>query len=130
MTATQIKIAKSRLTALRKLVLESGSHEEFSKGVCAMEAVAWLANLPAITTAKALEEAAKPDSAPSSAAYSAADSAARSAASLAADSALASTVAEVQLSAQDLVRRMCAVTSASVKGWSWDAAAHTKGVAK
>ena len=43
MTAKQIKIAQDRLAKLAEIVLASGSHEDFERGVCAMEAVAWLA---------------------------------------------------------------------------------------
>lgn len=36
-------ISKARLKKLTELVLEHGHHASFDKGVCAMEAVAWLA---------------------------------------------------------------------------------------
>src|SRR6185437_10624017 len=35
-----------RFAALEKLSLESGSHEEFEKGMCVMEAVAYVAGEP------------------------------------------------------------------------------------
>jgi hypothetical protein len=58
-----------------------------------------------------------------SAAYSAADSAAVSAADSAARERLAPTVAALQESASDLVRRMCALTEADVAEWHWSASA-------
>jgi hypothetical protein len=46
MNMNKIKIAKSRLTKLKSLVIKHGEHADFEKGVCAMEAVAWLAKEP------------------------------------------------------------------------------------
>ena len=40
---TTIEIDPTRMEKLQELAIQSGSHEEFSHGVCAMEAVAWLA---------------------------------------------------------------------------------------
>lgn len=53
-------------------------------------------------------------------ASAAVDYAARVASATVAKSQLGATVSELQASAQDLVRRMCALTEVDVEAWSWD----------
>lgn len=87
--------------------------------------------LPEITTRQGLERARQASAAAWDAASAAASAAAMDAAMDAAWAALRPTVEALQASAQDLVRRMCALTEADVEGWSWDktASADTSGLA-